>query len=95
MNNLKINSVEKETIEEAKQRYAELTYVYPLEKAKTFDKEPQMELLKRQFELGTKWQQEQDKKLFDEYNQYTMDCIEVELTRPLPFNKWFEQFRYR
>jgi hypothetical protein len=54
--------MKQETLEEAKQRYAEFTYCYPLERVKTFDKEAQMELLRRQFELGAKWQQEQDNK---------------------------------
>jgi hypothetical protein len=42
---------------------------------------------------GAKWQQEQYEILFDEYHEYTVDCIEVELKRPLPLQKWFKQFK--
>ena len=45
------------------------------------------------FIAGSKWQQEQYEILFDEYHEYTVDCIEVELKRPLPFKNWFKQFK--
>ena len=43
------------------------------------------------FKLGVKWEQEQNEILLNEYHEYTVDCIEVDLKRPLPFKSWFKQ----
>lgn len=40
---------------------------------------------------GAKWEQEQNEILLNEYHEYTVDCIEVDLKRPLPFKSWFKQ----
>jgi hypothetical protein len=45
------------------------------------------------WDKGAKWQQEQYEVLFNEYHEYTVDCIEVELKRPLPFKSWVKQFK--
>jgi hypothetical protein len=45
------------------------------------------------FKEGAKWQQEQYEILLDEYHEYTVDCIEIELKRPLAFKKWLKQFK--
>jgi hypothetical protein len=49
--------------------------------------------LQSAFINGAKWQQEQYEVLFNEYHEYTVDCIEVELKRPLPFKSWVKQFK--
>jgi hypothetical protein len=43
------------------------------------------------FKIGAKWQQEQNEILLNEYHEYTVDCIEVDLKRPLPFKSWFKE----
>jgi hypothetical protein len=45
------------------------------------------------FKIGAKWQQEQNEILLNEYHEYTVDCIEVDLKRPLPFKSWFNKFK--
>jgi hypothetical protein len=42
------------------------------------------------FEKGAIWRESQYEILMEEYDQYTIDCMEVELKRPLPFKKWLE-----
>jgi hypothetical protein len=43
------------------------------------------------FKIGVKWEQEQNEILLNEYHEYTVDCIEVDLKRPLPFKSWFKE----
>jgi hypothetical protein len=78
------------TLEEAAQRYSD-----NWEEITGLDYEEQYPdfVNKLDFINGAKWQQEQYEILFDEYHEYTVDCIEVELKRPLPLQKWFEQFK--
>jgi len=45
------------------------------------------------FKIGVKWEQEQNEILLNEYHEYTVDCIEVDLKRPLPFKSWFNKFK--
>jgi hypothetical protein len=77
--------MKKETLEEAAERFygeEEIVNDYDISG-----------YLQSAFLTGAKWQQEQYEILFDEYHEYTVDCIEVELKRPLPLQKWFEQFK--
>ena len=81
-----------ETLEEAAEKTRQESFIC-CSLSKSVDYVTVGEREKVAFIEGAKWQQEQYEILFDEYHEYTVDCIEVELKRPIPFKSWVKQFK--
>jgi hypothetical protein len=77
--NLVLEEPKQETLEEAKIKHIK------------FCIENNIENPSFSFDKGVKWEQEQNEILLNEYHEYTVDCIEVDLKRPLPFKSWFKE----
>ena len=84
--------MKQETLEEAAEKTRQESFIC-CSLSKSVDYVTVGEREKVAFIEGAKWQQEQYEVLFNEYHEYTVDCIEVELKRPIPFKSWVKQFK--